>query len=247
MGRIRGHYEWDDDDLRPGMKAEGGLHQNLFDDEGRLRGSARFVPDDDGSDPLIITETVYVPAEERRLTREDQELADTLAELLTVATALAIARAAPHVKQWWRRAVVRPMQAKRAERVARRRESVTAIEEPQQPSPTERSDTTVTLSDTKPEMSFAEAQARYLAALAAQAYSEDQLRLIAGSRIVGVDDDRVEIGHALAALPRDQVMALLKQMVKNPSMLSDDQLALLASSLGRARISTTPAPRSTGR
>ena len=47
MGRIKGHYEWDDDDLTPGQKKEGGLHQNLFDSEGNLKGSARFIPDDE--------------------------------------------------------------------------------------------------------------------------------------------------------------------------------------------------------
>jgi hypothetical protein len=47
MGRIRGHYEWDDDDLTPGRKKEGGLHQNLFDADGHLKGNARFVPEDD--------------------------------------------------------------------------------------------------------------------------------------------------------------------------------------------------------
>ncbi|MGO1539840.1 MAG: hypothetical protein ACTHW3_10775 [Leucobacter sp.] len=56
MGRIPGYYEWDDDDLTPGQKKEGGLHQNLFDDEGKLKGSARFIPsDEDLSDPLIVT------------------------------------------------------------------------------------------------------------------------------------------------------------------------------------------------
>ena len=64
MGRIKGHYEWDDDDLTPGRKKEGGLHQNLFDGEGNLKGSARFIPDDGTDpDPLVITETVYVPIE----------------------------------------------------------------------------------------------------------------------------------------------------------------------------------------
>jgi hypothetical protein len=44
VGRISGHYEWDDDDLTPGHKKKGGLHQNLFDSEGNLKGSARSSP-----------------------------------------------------------------------------------------------------------------------------------------------------------------------------------------------------------
>src|SRR5687767_13475237 len=82
MGRIRGHYEWDDDHLTPGQKKEGGLHQNLFDSDGNLKGSARFIPDDRGEpDPIIVTETIYVPIEERRRTREEEELSQAIAEL----------------------------------------------------------------------------------------------------------------------------------------------------------------------
>ena len=46
MASIKGRYEYDDDDLTPGKKKEGGLHQNLFDSEGNLKGSARFIPDE---------------------------------------------------------------------------------------------------------------------------------------------------------------------------------------------------------
>ena len=86
MGRIPGYYEWDDDDLTPGRKKEGGLHQNLFDADGSLKGSARFVPADEvDPDPIYVTEYVtehvYVPAEERRLTPEQQELADLIGEV----------------------------------------------------------------------------------------------------------------------------------------------------------------------
>lgn len=35
MVSIDGRYVYDDDDLTPGTKKEGGLHQNLFDKDGR--------------------------------------------------------------------------------------------------------------------------------------------------------------------------------------------------------------------
>ncbi|EON33775.1 hypothetical protein GTC6_05392 [Gordonia terrae C-6] len=44
MARISGFFEWDDDDLTPGNKREGGLSGNLFDRDGKLRGNARFIP-----------------------------------------------------------------------------------------------------------------------------------------------------------------------------------------------------------
>ncbi len=48
MGRIKGYYEWDDDQLSPGQKKEGGLHQNLFDSGG----SSKEAP---GSSPTMVT------------------------------------------------------------------------------------------------------------------------------------------------------------------------------------------------
>jgi hypothetical protein len=53
VASILGFLEWDDDDLTPGNKKEGGLHSNLFDDDGKLKGSARFVPKDK-PDPVVI-------------------------------------------------------------------------------------------------------------------------------------------------------------------------------------------------
>ena len=84
----------------------------------------------------------------------------------------------------------------------------------------------------RPNMSSAEAQARYLAALAAQAYSDEQMRLVTSSHIVG-DEDIAELKRSLAELPADQVKSLLTAMATNPAMLGEDTLAELASILGR--------------
>src|SRR5689334_3267727 len=102
MGRIKGHYEWDDDGLIPGQKKEGGLHQNLFDGEGKLKGSARFVPDDGSEDDFVVTENVFLDAEQRRLTREQEERAEFIAEVLFHLIGLGIAKATPIAKHWWR-------------------------------------------------------------------------------------------------------------------------------------------------
>ncbi|MFC9519184.1 hypothetical protein ACFTSD_25945 [Nocardiaceae bacterium NPDC056970] len=57
--RIKGFYEYDDDDLTPGKKQEGGLHQNLFDSDGNLKGNARFIPHEE-LDPVVIYQPVNV-------------------------------------------------------------------------------------------------------------------------------------------------------------------------------------------
>ncbi len=81
-------------------------------------------------------------------------------------------------------------------------------------------------------MSSAEAQARYLAALAARAYSDEQMRLVTSAQIVD-GEGFAELKRSLAELPSDQVKGLIEAMATNPSMLNEDTLAELASILGR--------------
>jgi hypothetical protein len=233
VGRIAGHYEWDDDDLSPGHKREGGLHQNLFDSEGKLKGNARFIPDD-GSDPelLVVTETVYVPVEQRRRTREEEELEQAIAYLVSHLIDRGIAKARPLAEQWWRetaRPAIDAQRAKMLERRSRRKAQKNVLEgtvvEPSW-------EVAEALDQDRPEMSSAEAQARYLAALAARAYSDEQMRLVASATIVD-GDGLAELKRSLAELPPDQIKRLIEAMATNPSMLGEDTLAELASILGR--------------
>ena len=235
MGLIKGHYEWDDDDLTPGHKKEGGLHQNLFDSEGTLKGSARFIPDDGSEpEPLVVTETVYVPVEQRRRTREEEELERAIAELVSHLIERGIAKAKPLAEQWWResaRPTIEAQRAKMLERRSRRKAQKKApviegtVVEPSQ-------ELTETSEEDRPNMSSAEAQARYLAALAARAYSDEQMRLVTSANIVD-GEGLAELKRSLAELPSDQVKTLLEAMATNPSMLGEDTLAELASILGR--------------
>lgn len=247
MGRIRGHYEWDDDKLTPGQKKEGGLHQNLFDSEGNLKGSARFIPDNGSdSEPLVVTETVYIPVEQRRRTREQEELERAIADLVSHLINRGIAMAKPLAEQWWRetaRPTIDAKRAKIAERRSRRKaKKVPVVESSVVERPQELAEAS---EQTRPKMSSAEAQARYLAALAAQAYSDEQMRLVTSSHIVG-DEGPAELKRSLAELPPDQVKSLLAAMATNPSMLAEDSLAELASVLGQRSPSTLETLQSSG-
>lgn len=229
MGRIKGYYEWDDDGLSPGQKKEGGLHQNLFDSEGKLKGSARFVPDD-ADEPLIITETVYVPSEER-LSDNDYALRITLVlRLIEIGV-----EQLPGALRWWkstgRPAVTDAQQAARrfGQSHLKKRKKTKTVREVAVPPAHEADEASV---ENRPAMSSAEAQARYLAALAARAYSDEQMSLVLSADIMdmeGVD----ELEESLRQLPGDQVQGVLEQMIRNPGMLADDTLADLASILGR--------------
>ena len=235
MGRIKGHYEWDDDHLTPGQKKEGGLHQNLFDSEGNLKGSARFIPDNGGEpEPLVVTETVYVPVEQRRRTREEEELEQAIADLVSHLIGRGIAKAKPLAEQWWRetgRPVIDAQREKIRERRSRRKaQKKVAIVEGTVVKPSQ--DLAETSEEARPNMSSAEAQARYLAALAARAYSDEQLRLVTNAKIVD-GEGLAELKRSLAELPSDQVKGLIEAMVTNPFLLGEDTLAELASVLGR--------------
>ncbi len=235
MGRIKGHYEWDDDDLTPGQKREGGLHQNLFDRDGNLKGNARFIPDD-GSEPelIVVTETVYVPVERRRRTREEEELEQAIAALVSHLIDRGIAKAKPLAEQWWRqtaRPALDAQWAKMLERRSRRKaQKKTPVMEGTVVEPSQ--ELTEVSEEDRPNMSSAEAQARYLAALAARAYSDEQMRLVTSANIVD-GEGLAELKRSLAELPSDQVKNLLEAMATNPSMLGEDTLAELASILER--------------
>ncbi len=234
MARIAGHYEWDDDDLTPGQKKEGGLHQNLFDSEGKLKGNARFIPDDGGeAGPFIVTETVYVPVEQRRRTREEEELQQAIADLVSHLIDRGIARARPYAEQWWwetARPAIDAQRSKVLERRSRRkaRKKSPPIEgtivEPL-------SELTEPFEEERPKMSSAEAQARYLAALAARAFSDEQMRLVTSAGIVD-GEGLAELERLLAELPPNQIKGLVEAMATNPSMLGEETLAELASILG---------------
>lgn len=238
MGQIKGHYEWDNDDLTPGHKKEGGLHQNLFDTEGKLKGSARFIPDDGSEpEPIRITETVYVPVEQRRRTREDEELNQAIAYLVSDLIDRGIARAKPLAEHWWQETARPAIYARREKMIEHRsrrqsQKKITridgAVDDPKQ-------ELAETHEEARPYMSSAEAQARYIAALAARAYSDEQFRLVANANIVD-GDGLAELKRSLAELPGDQVKTLIEAMVINPSLFGEANLAELASILGRRTI-----------
>lgn len=233
MGRQAGYYEWDDDSLTPGMKKEGGWSQNLFDEDGRLKANARFVPTDEDFEfsSGYVTDTMYISSGERQLREEDKELARLLALAVSNLIAIGIERAKPHVKRWWNETAW-PSIKETASKISRPRPRLKAAEVlAEAKKDTVSSDQVVEVSDEeRMEMSPAEAQARLIAAAAARAYSDQQMRLVTNANIVdanGVDDIR----RQLAQLPQEQLAALIEHMMLNPAALEEESLANLASLL----------------
>lgn len=230
MGRIKGHYEWDDDDLKPGYKKEGGLHQNLFDGQGKLKGSARFIPDGDtGEEPLAVTETVYVHIDDRSEAEGRNSRDEAIAELVLMIATWGLSTAGPVVHRWWRETGRPAFDARRPSLptlVRRRRGSKSGSED------FEPSSALIAVPADRPGMSRAEARARYMAALAARAYSDEQMRVV-GSADIADGADLSEVQSWLGRLDPADLTDLLQAMAKDPRLLTEDSLANLASVLGR--------------
>lgn len=228
MRRIPGYYEWDDSVGSPGHRDDGSLHQNLYNEDGVLAGHASFFPDDqllDDKDEHSY-ENTYVTSDYRRKSETTDELAEIVAQLLVAATVAGIAKAAPHVKKWWQEQA-RPSvdrQALKIRNIGHKKKASSEVLEAAVEPPT---DVEV---DRRQIMSQEEAMSRTIAALAARAYSDEQLRMVKSARIVGVPDYS-EVEQAIAELPQDRLQTLILEMVKNPALLEDDSLANLASML----------------
>ncbi len=89
-------------------------------------------------------------------------------------------------------------------------------------------------------MSNAEAQARLVAAAAAQRFAMEQARLVSQSDIVGAADVN-EVMQQIAEHPQEMLDTLIKQLARNPRLLEDGSLAQLASILGRNSLGLGPA------
>lgn len=94
----------------------------------------------------------------------------------------------------------------------------------------------------RPRMSRGEAEARYLAALAARAYSDEQMRLVDGAEIID-GSDVAELEQALAEIPAAQLRRLVAAMVTDPGLLREDSLAQLAGALSQPGSLASQPPR----
>lgn len=258
--RIHGVYEYDDDDLTPGKKKEGGLHQNLFDAEGILRSSARFIPDTDQpyesygfgyTDPCYAARMVVeTEAEERQRERERKEAAEFLANVVALLAAKAYVKAKPHAQRLWREKIGPVVQARRDTRSRRKSERQTRREQKRS---TDQIDLIESATDiaTEPKkdivaasrmqqrnMNTSEARIRYLMALEAKKFSENQLRMISNATILE-NEQFIELEQSLSELHPSQISQLILLLERKPSM-STDEVAALAMSLSATRQEDTP-------
>jgi hypothetical protein len=201
----------------------------------------RFVPvDDDQEDPIIVTETVYVPAEER-LSKTQEMVTEITSSVIVKLIEDGVQVAKPHVQRWWNETAV-PFTKAKAKNWKHRRSLRHAEKAPQgveeividdaTSSSEESSSISILQADERPTMSSAEAQAHLLAAVAARAYSDEQLRMVSDSQIIDTEDSET-IRSTLAQIPREHLIAVIEHMTRHPHLLEESNLANLASFIGR--------------
>ena len=269
MGQQRGTYYWDDDSLSPGNRSDGSWSQNLFDEDGNLRGHARFVPDPESFDDGDCSYSPYddppmFMSSETRRESEDEDnspiidllaevLAQAVVQLIEDAAAAGFAYAAPRVKKWAEETAlpfitgklgsvkgkldgVRVPWGKKQDHESAVDETVDGIVVSDEPfEAIEQSDSYATpeplqIEAKRQKMSNAEAQARLMAAAAAQLFAEEQTRLVSRSDIVDAADVD-ELRAQIAMHPREKLETLLQHLARNPRLLEDGSLAQLASIL----------------
>ena len=270
MGQQRGTYCGDDDSLSPGNRSDGGWSQNLFDDDGNLRGHARFVPDPNSDDDQYTYSPYDEPpmfmSSETRWESEDDDdspiidllaevLAQAVVQLIEDAAAAGFAYAAPRVKKWAEETAlpfitgklgsvkgkldgVRVPWGKKQDHESAVDKTVDGIVVSDEPfEAIEQSDSHATpeplqIEAKRQKMSNAEAQARLVAAAAAQRFAMEQARLVSQSDIVGAADVN-EVMQQIAEHPQEMLDTLIEQLARNPRLLEDGSLAQLASILDR--------------
>ena len=266
MGQQRGTYYWDDDSLSPGNRSDGGWSQNLYDQNGHLREHGTFFPDLDsdesdstyspyGDPPMFMSSETRLESDDEDDVESEEGTADGLAILLTIVGVAAVAGAAyvaaPPLKKWASNTAVpfikgafskvrMPWGKKQDEEIAPEANGVTAFHNTETNPGASGSHSPLGIDAKRQTMSNAEAQARLVAAAAAQLFAEEQTRLVMRADVVNATDVD-DLRRQLATHPHDELEKILQHLARNPRLLEDGGLAQLASFLDHNSPGLNPA------
>lgn len=270
MGQQRGTFYWDDDSLSPGNRSDGGWSQNLYDQNGHLREHGTFFPDLDsdendstyspyGDPPMFMSSETRLQSDDEEDVESEDSNADSLAILLTTlvgaAAVAGTAYAAPRIKKWATGTAVpfikgslskvrMPWGKKQEEESTPEATGVTHFHNTEINPGTADSHILLGIDAKRQTMSNAEAQARLVAAAAAQLFAEEQTRLVMRADVVNATDVD-DLRRQLATHPHDELEKILQHLARNPRLLEDGSLAELASFLdyNSARLDTAQQQR----
>ena len=204
-----------------------------------------FEPVDDGyvgsvTDPEPVY--IYVNNERPDSRADETEAAVELAALALLGVIVAAQKAAPHVRRWWN-GRARPFLKNTRTKLSRTRKGdssqVVAAEASilADSAPAASSQEVFTaLDEYRASMNSAEARERFIAALVARLFSEDQLRLLRNARIED-ESDSLELASVMETLTPQQLGDSISLMLEtNPSWPDQETLAELGKLLGNSRV-----------
>ena len=236
----------------------GTQHGRSRDDDG-ASSSNLFVPgskgvkaqakirdiDEDEADLLTDSKPVFIYVTDERASdtraRERSELEELLGNLMVLGVLVALEKAKPHVKQWWSDQALPALKStwNRLPRTRKANSQVAVAESsalidgvPEGVS----QEVIDALEAYRASMSSAEARDRFVAALMARAFSEEQLSILRNARIE-YDDGPLELECAAETLTAQQVGESITLMLEaNSSLLNEETLAELGKILGGSRV-----------
>lgn len=234
MPRKKMWVEWDDGaDLSQSQKKPGDLSPLTRDGDNHLgQVTLRDIDEDEEEDDWQTDPEPSDPSAE-----EQSELEELVGALVVLGVIAAAQKAAPHVKRWWNEQAF-PFLEKSRVRLSKRRRArgqVATTEKPTmaQLAPTESSQDVVAAFEAyRASMSSAEARERFVAALVARLFSEEQLRMLRNARIED-EGSALELASAVEMLTPQQLGASITLLLEaNPSWPDEETLAALERILG---------------
>lgn len=227
--------EWEDGaDLSQSRKKPGDYSPLTRDGDNNL-GHVTLRDVDEG-EGRADAQTVFVyVTDERSDVEESSE--QVLAALAVLGVIVAARKAAPHFKRWWNDTSLPFLKSART-RIARSRAKegevrATASIVTGAGSTQCSQEVSTALHNYKTSMSSAEARDRFIAALVARLFSEEQLKALREARIKD-DGDALELARAMETLTPQQLEDSFRAVLEaNPSWPNEGTVAELSRVLGR--------------
>jgi hypothetical protein len=170
-------------------------------------------------------------SEERASGLTEEEL---LGALFLVGVVIAAAeKAAPHIRRWWNERAVPFLQKSRNKPSVDpgARDNISVAE--QSASPESSQEVIAALDEYRASMSSDEARERFVAALVARLFSDEQLRVLRNARIED-EGPALELARAMETLTPQQLGEGLRLMLEaNPSWADEEMLAEIGKIVGR--------------
>lgn len=214
-------------------QVDGAVTGHLFDDAGnKLQGHAAWheIPE-----PDVDFSSIYEDEPPRKLTQEELELAAKIAAIIVIFVAEVVVAVKPDVERWWNQKAV-PSARSAWKRVTTRRKAdrastaATVAAVPPQGTTVFVASATgveVAVAESKVTMSSAEWAHRFEAALAAVAFKNQQLSILASARIED-NDHTLEASNTTDELTPQQFADRIRlELEANPELLTEETVAEL--------------------